>query len=158
MIGSDWFHHLPLILLGLQSIPSEDSSIFYYKAVFGSPLVLSDKFLDSPELLSSEYFRRIQQIIKNNRSFSTTSQFNSVKPSLRTNSTKFAPFVPCVCERSNIQASTFSALQRSLFSGLSLSQVFFSPNGFQNRLSLRGSTETSSLRVPCDSSRAPSQR
>ena len=39
--GSDWFHHLPLVLLELQSVPSEDLLISSSKAVFYSPLVFS---------------------------------------------------------------------------------------------------------------------
>ena len=69
LAGSDWFHHLPLVLLGLRSVPREDSSISSSEAVFGSPLVLPGEFLDSPELPSPEYLRRIQQIIKNNPVF-----------------------------------------------------------------------------------------
>ena len=46
-----------------------DSSISSSEAVFGSPLVLSGEFLDTTELLSSEYLRRIRQIIKNNPVF-----------------------------------------------------------------------------------------
>ena len=66
LAGTDWFHHLPLVLLGLRSVPREDSSTSPSEAVFGSPLVLPCEFLDSPELPSPEYLRRIQQIIKNN--------------------------------------------------------------------------------------------
>ena len=65
LAGSDWFHHLPLVLLGLRSVPREDSSISSSEAVFGSPIVLPCEFLDSPELPSPEYLRRVQQIIKN---------------------------------------------------------------------------------------------
>ena len=66
LAGSDWFHHLPLVLLGLQSVPREDSAISASEALFGSSLVLPEEFLDSPELPSSEYLRRIQSILKNN--------------------------------------------------------------------------------------------
>ena len=64
--GTDWFHHLPLVLLGLRSVPREDSAISALKALFGSLLVLSREFLDSLELPSSEYLKRIQSILKNN--------------------------------------------------------------------------------------------
>ena len=40
LAGTDWFHHLPLVLLGLRSVPREDSSVFTSEALFGSPLVL----------------------------------------------------------------------------------------------------------------------
>ena len=64
--GADWFNHLPLVLLGLRNVPREDSAISASKIIFGSPLVLPGKFLDSPELPSSEYLRRLQSILKNN--------------------------------------------------------------------------------------------
>ena len=57
--GTDWFNHLPLVLLGLRSVPRENSAIPASEALFGSPLVLSGEFLDSPELPSSEYLKRI---------------------------------------------------------------------------------------------------
>ena len=64
--GTDWFHHLPLVLLGLQSVPREDSAISASETLFGSPLVLPRGFLDSPELPLLEYLRRIQSVLKNN--------------------------------------------------------------------------------------------
>ena len=131
-----------------------DSSISSSEAVFGSPLVLSGEFLDTTELLSSEYLCRIRQIIKNNPVFPphhSSTQTNPVQEQI-------PPSLLCSSHVFVREASTFSALQRSLLSGFSFSQVFFSPDGFQNRLSLCGSTETSALRVPWYSSRAPSQR
>ena len=47
LAGTDWFHHLPLVLLGLRSIPREDSSVSASEALFGSPLVLPREFLQS---------------------------------------------------------------------------------------------------------------
>ena len=46
----------------------EDSSVSASEALFGSPLVLPGKFLDTPELPSSEYLRKIQSILKNSTS------------------------------------------------------------------------------------------
>ena len=69
LAGSDWLHHLPLVLLGLWSVPREDSPISSFAAVFGSLLVLPGEFLDSPELPSPEYLCRVQQIIKNSPGF-----------------------------------------------------------------------------------------
>ena len=66
LAGSDCFHHLHLVLLDLQSVTREDSSISLSEAVFGSPIVLPCEFLDSPELPSPEYLQWIQQITKNN--------------------------------------------------------------------------------------------
>ena len=52
------------MLLSLQSVPRDDSSISLSDAVFGFSLVLPCEFLDSPELPTPEYLRQIQQIIK----------------------------------------------------------------------------------------------
>ena len=38
LAGLDWFLHLPLVLLGLQFAPKEDTGFFVSEAVFGSPL------------------------------------------------------------------------------------------------------------------------
>ena len=59
MSGTDWFNHLPLVLFGLRSVPREDSAISATEALFGFPLVLPGEFLNSPELPSLEYLRRI---------------------------------------------------------------------------------------------------
>ena len=40
LAGSDWFLHLPPILLGLCSIPKEDTRFSFSEAVFGSPLTV----------------------------------------------------------------------------------------------------------------------
>ena len=37
--GADWFHYLSLVLVGLHSVPREDSTMFAFEAIFGSPLV-----------------------------------------------------------------------------------------------------------------------
>ncbi|XP_023323591.1 uncharacterized protein LOC111697725 [Eurytemora carolleeae] len=57
-----------VVLLGLRSVPREDSSVSASEALFGSPLVLPGEFLDTPELPSSEYLRKIQSILKNSTS------------------------------------------------------------------------------------------
>jgi len=54
--GTGWFSHLPLALLGLRSVSREGSAISASEALFGS---LPGDFLDTLELPSSEYLRRI---------------------------------------------------------------------------------------------------
>ena len=54
--GRGWFSHLPLALLGLRSVSREGSAISASEALFGS---LPGDFLDTLELPSSEYLRRI---------------------------------------------------------------------------------------------------
>jgi len=45
--GTDWFHHLPLVLLGLRSVPREDSAVSVSEALFGTTLVLPGEFRQS---------------------------------------------------------------------------------------------------------------
>ncbi len=64
LAGSEWFHHLPLVLLGLRNVPREDSSVSA-TALFGTPLTLPGEFLNNPEVPSVEYLQGLQQILKN---------------------------------------------------------------------------------------------
>ena len=81
MSEKDWFNHLPLVLLGLRSVPREDSAISASEALVGSLLVLPGEFLDSPELPSSEYIRRLQSVLKKNN-FTVLPHY-STAPSLK---------------------------------------------------------------------------
>ena len=42
--GTDWFHHLSLVLVGLRSVPREDSAMSASEALFGSPLIHNQDF------------------------------------------------------------------------------------------------------------------
>ena len=59
LAGLDWFLHLPLDLLGLRSVPKEDTSFSVSKAVFGAPLSVPGEFINSPELPSFSYLQKI---------------------------------------------------------------------------------------------------
>jgi len=50
---SDWVSHLPLVLLGLRSVPKEDTGFSVSEAVYGSPLTIPGEFLEAPEIPSS---------------------------------------------------------------------------------------------------------
>ena len=50
---SDWVSHLPLVLLGLRSVPKEDTGFSISEAVF----------LDGPELPSSQFLSKIRKVI-----------------------------------------------------------------------------------------------
>jgi hypothetical protein len=63
---TDWYAHLPLVLLGLRNVPREGSSASAFEALFGAPLVFSGEFLDSPELPAEKYLLQVQQVLKNN--------------------------------------------------------------------------------------------
>ena len=57
LAGSDWFLHLPLVLLDLWSAPKEDMGFSISDAVFGSPLTVPGELMDSFCSLSS--YRRL---------------------------------------------------------------------------------------------------
>ena len=55
LAGSDWINHLPLVLLGLRSVPKEDTGFSVSKAVFGSPFIILGEFLDIGKIPSSQF-------------------------------------------------------------------------------------------------------
>jgi len=57
---STWVSNLPMVLLGLRTVPKEDNN---FSAVFGSPLVLPGEFLDSSELSPNLYLQKIEDAI-----------------------------------------------------------------------------------------------
>ena len=134
LAGTDWFAHLPLVLLGLRSVPREDSSVSASEALFGAPLVLPGEFLDSPELPSEEFLQRVQQVLKNNpvsppHHKSTTVVPSSTVPSSLVCSLHIFP-------RRLVHASAVSAVQRSLQSTVPNTKVFCRLDWFQTRLCL----------------------
>ena len=60
---SDWVFHLPLVLLGLRSVPKEDTGFSVSEAVYGSPLSIPGEFLDAPELPSSQFLSKMEKVI-----------------------------------------------------------------------------------------------
>ena len=60
---SDWVSHLPLVLLGLRSVPKEDTGFSVSEAVYGSPLSIPGEFLDAPELPSSQFLSKMERVI-----------------------------------------------------------------------------------------------
>ena len=59
LASSDWFPHLPLVLLGLRMVPKDNTGLSVSKAVYGSPLTVPGEFLGSSELPLSTYFSKI---------------------------------------------------------------------------------------------------
>jgi len=53
MEPSSWVTNLPMVLLGLRSVPKEDTGFSSSEAVFGTQLSLPGEFIDSGELASS---------------------------------------------------------------------------------------------------------
>ena len=56
--GSDWFSHLPLVLLGLRATPNDDTGLSVSEAVYGSPLTLPGELLDVPEFPPESFLRK----------------------------------------------------------------------------------------------------
>ena len=60
---SDWVSHLPLVLLGLRSVPKEDTGFSVSEAVYGSALTIPGEFLDASEFPSSQFISKIEKVI-----------------------------------------------------------------------------------------------
>lgn len=58
--ASNWYHHLPWVMLAVRATPREDSNISPSDAVFGSPLIVPGQFLDSPEPPADEFYRQLE--------------------------------------------------------------------------------------------------
>jgi len=56
LASSDWYEHLPWVLLGLRSTPREDSATSASEAVYGSELVLPNQFSSTSSDPSSNRF------------------------------------------------------------------------------------------------------
>ena len=58
LAGSNWFLHLRLfVLLGLRSVPKEDTGFSVSEAVFGSPLTVLGEFLEGGEFQPSRFLQ-----------------------------------------------------------------------------------------------------
>ena len=57
------FDHLPWVLLGLRAAAREDEGSTPTQAVFGSPLILTGQFLDSPELPSKTFLEQFSKTL-----------------------------------------------------------------------------------------------
>ena len=64
LAGPDWFDHLPLVMLGLHSVPCDDSGFSAAKALYGDPLCLPGEFLDSDELPPAVFQDRIPPALR----------------------------------------------------------------------------------------------
>jgi hypothetical protein len=61
--AANWVDHLPWVLLCLCEAAGEDDSTTPAQAVFRSQLNLSCQFLDSPELLSKNFFEQLSKTL-----------------------------------------------------------------------------------------------
>ena len=60
---SGWLLHLPLVLLGLRTGHTDDTSLSVSQAVYGAPLTITKEFLGSPELTSSSFLHKIENAV-----------------------------------------------------------------------------------------------
>jgi hypothetical protein len=58
--GTDWFQHLPWVLLGLRAAPREDSGISAAELVYGCPLSLLGQFLSAAEPSPGSFVSQLQ--------------------------------------------------------------------------------------------------
>ena len=63
LAGSDWYLHLPLVLLGLKSFPKEDTGFSIFEAAFGSPLTVPGNFLDGGNIPPSQFLQKIERAV-----------------------------------------------------------------------------------------------
>ena len=63
LAGFDCVSHLPLVMLGLQSSPKDDSGFSPAEAVFGSPLSIPGTFLEHTKFPPEICLRRVKQAV-----------------------------------------------------------------------------------------------
>ena len=73
---TSWVSNLSLVLLGLRSVPKEDTGFSTSEAVYGAPLTLPGEFLDSDELPSPSFLHKIEDAISG---FSSTHHHRTPK-------------------------------------------------------------------------------
>jgi transposase InsO family protein len=61
--SANWVDHLPWVLLGLHAAAREDDGSTPAQAVFGSQLILTGQFLDSPELPSKIFLEQFSKTL-----------------------------------------------------------------------------------------------
>ena len=60
LASSDWFEHLPWVLLGLRTSPREDSATSASEAVYGSDLTLPGQFLEVQDPPTNLFYKTIK--------------------------------------------------------------------------------------------------
>jgi hypothetical protein len=61
LAGPDWPLHLPWVLMGLRSAPTEDTGVSTVEVVFGAPLVLPGQILDAGEPPPANFIAKLRQ-------------------------------------------------------------------------------------------------
>ena len=60
LASSDWVAHLLLVMLGLRSLPKEDSGFSPAEAVYGSNLSLPGEFLEHSKIPPESFLRKVE--------------------------------------------------------------------------------------------------
>ena len=60
LASSDWFEHMPWVLLGLHTSPREDSDSSTSEAVYGSVLTLSGQFLEVQDPPTNLFYENLK--------------------------------------------------------------------------------------------------
>ena len=63
LAGSDWVSHLPLVMLGLWSVPKDDSGFSPTEALNGSPLSLPGEFIKHSEFPLEVFLRKVERAV-----------------------------------------------------------------------------------------------
>ena len=124
LAGPDWIRHLPLVLLGLRSVPKDDTGMSVAEAVYGTPLTLPGDFLDSAEFPPKVFIQRVEKALAG---------FSSASHHIRPESPKQLPPALLLCEyvfvREDAVTPPLSTLQRSLSSPQEIRQVLCVADG-----------------------------
>ena len=60
LASSNWFEHLPWVLLGLRTSPREDSATSTSEAVYGSELTMPGQFLEVQEPPTNLFYKNLK--------------------------------------------------------------------------------------------------
>ena len=63
LAGSNWFLHLPWVLLGLRIAPKEATQVSSAELVYGTTLTVPGEFLGAPELPPEDFLRRLRLVL-----------------------------------------------------------------------------------------------
>ena len=63
LAGSNWIHHLPLVMLGLQAAPKVYSGFSPAEAVYSSHVFLPGEFLEHPEFTPEVFLWKVDNAI-----------------------------------------------------------------------------------------------
>ena len=63
LASADWYDHLPWVLLGLRSTPTEDSATSASESVYGSDLILPNQFIEVQDPPSDQLYAELRKLM-----------------------------------------------------------------------------------------------